>query len=186
MNSDYHGNNNAPNGYTHHAYAQNGYAQSNGYGQNGYAQNGYHKSYENMTAASGSASNTEPWGNSTDPSSVNSSIDHLQQQQRMEERPVADSFGFQGFGPGPNLNNGKAMASGGAGPERIPIALGNNNSSVAPATAASNVGGPVGGGGAAPTRRHLRKSTNVSNNVPDKSAGDTKRKSWFKRRFSKD
>ncbi|KAL4897699.1 hypothetical protein BDV59DRAFT_48681 [Aspergillus ambiguus] len=165
MNSEHYGNN-APYGH-----AQNGYAQ-NGYAQNGYVQNGYHKSYENMTAASGSGSNTEPWGNSTDPSSVNSSIDQLQQQQRMDERSAADNFGFQGFGPGPNLNS-KAMASGGAGSERI--VLGNNTST----TPATNSGGPVGG--AAPTtRRQLRKT---NNNAPE--AGDTKRKSWFKRRFSK-
>ncbi|EAU38382.1 conserved hypothetical protein [Aspergillus terreus NIH2624] len=166
MNSEHYGNN-----------ASNGYAQ-NGYAQNGYGQNGYHKSYENVTAASGSGSNTEPWGNSTDPSSVNSSIDQLQQQQRMDERSVADNFGFQGFGPGPNLN-GKVAASGGAGPERI--VLGNNQSS-APAT---DSGGPVGGGPAPTTRRQLRKTNNVPTAAPA-AAGDTKRKSWFKRRFSKD
>ncbi|KAF9892904.1 hypothetical protein FE257_000496 [Aspergillus nanangensis] len=165
MNSDYSGN--------------NGYAQ-NGYAQNGYAQNGYHKSSDNMTG-SGSGSNHEPWGNSTDPSSVNSSIDHLQQQQqqqqqqRVEEKAVGDNYGFQGFGPGPNLNNhNRAMVSGGAGPSRI--ALGNN--STVPATA-SNSGGPVGGG--VPTRRALRKSNNVV-----EAPAETKRKSWFKRRFSKD
>ena len=165
-------------------YGQN-YGQ-NGYAPNGHSQNGYHKSYENVTA-SGSGSNTDQWGNSTDPSSVNSSIDQLQQQQqqqqiqRMEERAMAEHYGFQGFGPGPNLENQTMSGAAGPGPGRI------NLSKDLPATdptAGGPVGGPVGGppaATAAPTRRHLRKSTNAS----DVSDTNTKRKSWFKRRFSK-
>ncbi|GAB1208878.1 hypothetical protein APSETT445_007643 [Aspergillus pseudonomiae] len=159
--------------------------------QNGYGSNGYHKSYENVTAASGSGSNTDPWANnSTDPSSVNSSIDQLQlqQQQQMQqqqqllqqqqqERAVAERYGFAGFGPEPNLSNGGALASGAAGTG--PIKLG-NSAPVADPTAGGPVGGPASAAGAPTTRRHLRKATNASD------ASDTKRKSWFKRRFSKD
>lgn len=166
----------------HAMYGQN-YGQ-NGYAPNGHSQNGYHKSYENVTAASGSGSNTDQWGNSTDPSSVNSSIDQLQQQQqiqRMEERAMAENYGFQGFGPGPNLE-GQAM-SGAAGPAPGRINLSKDSPATDP-TAGGPVGGPVGGPSAAtaaPTRRHLRKATNAS----DVSDTNTKRKSWFKRRFSK-
>ncbi|KAE8415757.1 hypothetical protein BDV36DRAFT_285089 [Aspergillus pseudocaelatus] len=146
--------------------------------QNGYGPNGYHKSYENMTAASGSGSNTDPWANnSTDPSSVNSSIDQLQLQQQQQERAVAERYGFAGFGPEPNLNNGGTLASGAAGTG--PIKLG-NSAPVADPTAGGPVGGPASAAGAPTTRRHLRKTTNASD------ASDTKRKSWFKRRFSKD
>lgn len=150
--------------------------------QNGYGPNGYHKSYENVTAASGSGSNTDPWANnSTDPSSVNSSIDQLQlqqqQQQQQQERAVAERYGFTGFGPEPNLNNGGTLASGAAGTG--PIKLG-NSAPVADPTAGGPVGGPASAAGAPTTRRHLRKTTNASD------ASDTKRKSWFKRRFSKD
>ncbi|RAQ54970.1 hypothetical protein AFGD_009521 [Aspergillus flavus] len=154
--------------------------------QNGYGSNVYQKSYENVTAASGSGSNTDPWANnSTDPSSVNSSIDqlqqqqllHQQQQQQQQQQAVAERYGFAGFGPEPNLNNGGALASGAAGTG--PIKLG-NSAPVADPTAGGPVGGPASAAGAPTTRRHLRKATNASD------ASDTKRKSWFKRRFSKD
>lgn len=164
-------------------YGQN-YGQ-NGYAPNGHFQNGYHKSYENVTAASGSGSNTDQWGNSTDPSSVNSSIDQFQQQQhiqRMEERAMAENYGFQGFGPGPNLE-GQAM-SGAAGPGPGRINLSKDLPAIDP-TAGGPVGGPVRGPPAATaapmTHRHLRKATNAS----EASETNTKRKSWFKRRFSK-
>ncbi|KAF7594466.1 hypothetical protein BBP40_009099 [Aspergillus hancockii] len=156
------------------------------YAPNGYGHNGYHKSYENVTAASGSGSNTDPWANSTDPSSVNSSIDQLQQQQQQQqqaqqqqEKAVAERYGFSGFGPDPNLNNGgEALASGAAGTGRINLG---NTAPVADPTAGGPVGGPPPQAAGAPTtRRHLRKTTNTSD------AGDAKRKSWFKRRFSKD
>ncbi|OOG00181.1 hypothetical protein ASPCADRAFT_204070 [Aspergillus carbonarius ITEM 5010] len=138
--------------------------------QSGYSQHGYHKSYDNMTAASGSGSgsNTDAYGNSTDPSSVNSSIDQLQQQQQQQQQQIAESYGFQGFGGGPNLDN-----QAGAG--------GRINFGSKPPAADPNAGGPVGGGAAAANRRHLRKATNDS-----EMSNNTKRKSWFKRRFSKD
>ncbi|PYH92730.1 hypothetical protein BO71DRAFT_17246 [Aspergillus ellipticus CBS 707.79] len=142
--------------------------------QSGYSQHGYHKSYDNITAASGSGSgsNTDAYGNSTDPSSVNSSMDqfhHQQQQQQYQQQQMAESYGFQGFGAGPNLE-GQANAGG-----RI-------NFGSKPPAADPNAGGPVGGAGAAAAanRRHLRKATNDT-----EMSNDSKRKSWFKRRFSK-
>ena len=148
-------------------------------GQSGYQQ-GYQRSYENV--ANGSGSNTEQWNNSTDPSSVNSSIDHLQQQQqqqqRMEERAAAE-YGFQGFGGTPNLANGATPTfvngappyNGSPSPARHPQEK--------PLPAPSS-GGPVGPS-AVPqaTRRIQRKTANTSD-------GGEKRKSWFKRKFSKD
>ncbi|BCR93968.1 uncharacterized protein AKAW2_11014A [Aspergillus luchuensis] len=140
--------------------------------QSGYSQHGYHKSYDNMTAASGSGSgsNTDAYGNSTDPSSVNSSIDQFQQQQQQQQQQMAENYGFQGFGAGPNLN-GQAGAGG-----RI-------NFGSKPPAADPNAGGPVGGGAAVAAtanRRHLRKATNDS-----EMSNDSKKKGWFKRRFSK-
>ncbi|PWY92755.1 hypothetical protein BO70DRAFT_403084 [Aspergillus heteromorphus CBS 117.55] len=143
--------------------------------QSGYSQHGYQKSYDNITAASGSGSgsNTDAYGNSTDPSSVNSSMDQFQQQQQQyqQQQQMAESYGFQGFGGGPNLE-GQANTGG-----RI-------NFGSKPPAADPNAGGPVGGGGgaaaaAAANRRHLRKATN------DSEMSNDKRKSWFKRRFSK-
>ena len=149
-------------------------------GPNGYAQNGYGRSYENMATPSGSGTgpNTDPWGNSTDPSSANSSLDQLQQQQQQQQQQQKVStvdYGFQ-FGPTPNLDPNPVATNG-----RI------NLGSTVPATD-PNAGGPVGGpaaAGAAPTRRHLRKSINNASETGD-SKSDTKRRSWFKRRFSKD
>ncbi|KAJ5614372.1 hypothetical protein N7528_008026 [Penicillium herquei] len=127
-----------------------------GYGQNGgqrrprvprqstdqgmYANGG--RSYDNVAALSGSPSgSTDPYGQSTDPSSINSSNDQLQQhalQQRMDERGQAE----YGYGAGPSANG------------RTPMA---------PPPVAKNV------------------------NVVKKPVKETeKRKSWLKRRFSKD
>ncbi|EAW09439.1 uncharacterized protein ACLA_036430 [Aspergillus clavatus NRRL 1] len=131
-------------------------------GLNGQAQNAYRQSYDNITAASGSGSgsNFDAWGNSTDPSSVNSSYDQLSQQ-------LQQGYNSQGYNSQPNLNSSV--------PTKTPV----HSFGQAPAPD-PNVGGPVGGAAAAaPTRGQLRKSTNVSD------TGE-KRKSWFKRRFSKD
>lgn len=152
---------------------------------NVYPQQGYQKSYDNVTAGSGSNSASDQWGNSTDPSSVNSSLDRLQQAQPPKTAP--DSYGFNGFGPGPqnlqiSTNNSQSAppppphgASTAPGSQRIVFGT--------PAPAADpNNGGPVGGARGAPppvartTSKVLRKNTDAS---------DTKRKNWFKKRFSK-
>ncbi|PYI13476.1 hypothetical protein BO99DRAFT_55770 [Aspergillus violaceofuscus CBS 115571] len=151
--------------------------------QSGYSQHAYQKSYDNVTAASGSGSgsNGETWANSTDPSSVNSSIDQFhqqqqqqqQQQQYQQQQQMAESYGFQGFSAGPSLENGQPAAAGGR------INFGSSN----PPAVDPNAGGPVGGGPpptAANARRHLRKATNDT-----ETSNDSKRKSWLKRRFSK-
>ncbi|KAL2846949.1 hypothetical protein BJY01DRAFT_168463 [Aspergillus pseudoustus] len=163
------------------------YASGSGY-QNGHAQNGYYKSSDNITAASpsGSGSNPDQWGNSTDPSSINSSIDQLQQQQ--QERAMAEAYGFNGFGPGPDV-----------GDQITPNAVGKAPYGQAPpppahAVTNPNIGGPVGGpqqqqqpqqqlvGG----RRHLqRKSIQQQSISSDAGDNGTKRKSWFKRTFTK-
>jgi hypothetical protein len=134
--------------------------------QYGYPQgHGYQRSYDNVTALSNNGSgHTDPYGQSTDPSSINSSNDQLQQQalqqQRLDERAQAE-YGFNGFGPtkaaqpvgDPNWGGPVgAPAASGAGPAPVPAAAQPN---------------------------HLRKNTNQS------EKGD-KRKSWLKRRFSKD
>ncbi|KAJ5555602.1 hypothetical protein N7461_004072 [Penicillium sp. DV-2018c] len=171
-------------------YAQNGYS-ANGHGSNGYVQNGrrrpqyprgstgdghpnmannvnntqygypqghtYQRSADNVTALSGGS---DPYGQSTDPSSLNSSNDQLQQQylqqQRLDERAQAD-YGYNGYAS--------------KGPQHM---------------GDPNMGGPVGGipassGGAASAASVLRKA-----HAPAVSPKEDKRKSWFKRRFSKD
>lgn len=148
-------------GTPRNAYAQNGHQNSY---QNGH-QNG---SYDNITptgSGSGSGSHSEPY-NGTDPSSVNSSIDQLQQQQQIQQQQQGKG------GPGYDQPIGQPMAP--PAPRHV---FGS-----APASDPS-AGGPVGGQQAAAmgNRRHLRKATNDS----EASAGSGKRKSWFKRKFSK-
>ncbi|KAJ5624212.1 hypothetical protein N7510_000521 [Penicillium lagena] len=150
--------------------------------QAGYPQQGYQRSYDNVAAISGSGSGyTDPYGQSTDPSSINSSMDQLQQQamqqHRMDERVYADTngYGYQGGGGG---GYGQTYnANGNANSKTLP-------SPPVPAHDPSYWGGPVGGSSApqAPLpRNHLRKNTNTNQSTPNE-----KRKSWFKRRFSRD
>lgn len=125
-------------------------------GSNGYAQHSYQRSYDNVAVASGSGpgNNTDPWGTSTDPSSVNSSVDQFSQLLQ---------FGQQGRNSQLNFN----------------VNAPTNTSVNVPAD--SNAGGPVGGtpAGATATTHHQRQK---SANIPD--AGK-KRKSWLRRKFSK-
>lgn len=141
-----------------------------GNGKDPYAspQQSYQRSTENITAMSGSGSGsgyTDSYGQYTDPSSLNSSMDQLQQyawqQQRMDERAQPDyGYGYQGSG-------GNANPYG----KSLPM--------TPPAAADPNWGGPVGGIPSAAAPHTLRKTQNQSNT-------NDKRKSWFKRRFSKD
>lgn len=134
--------------------------------QYGYPQgNGYPRSYDNMAAMSTNGSgNTDSYGQSTDPSSLNSSNDQLQQQalqqQRLDERAQAE-YGFNGFG---GTKNSQPMAD-------------------------PNWGGPVGGGmtpmgaGTVPMVVSTPRKETLPSPAEEKP---DKRKSWFKRRFSKD
>lgn len=137
---------------------------------NHYQNNNYHQSYDNVAASGSNGSGqTDPYGQSTDPSSMNSSMDQLQQhallqqqqQQRMDDR--AQEYGFS-FGNAAPLNT-KGFPS--APP---PVA-----SPTSPASAAQQHF-------AAPANGALRKK------APQAGAGGAgdKRKSWFKKRFSKD
>ncbi|KAL8874606.1 MAG: hypothetical protein Q9174_000069 [Haloplaca sp. 1 TL-2023] len=71
--------------------------------QNLYPAHGYHQSYDTVASASGNEShNTDPWGNSTDPSSENSSIDRVQQAPKPE---AVEAYGLNGFGGAPHLQD---------------------------------------------------------------------------------
>ncbi|KAJ5797643.1 uncharacterized protein N7503_006939 [Penicillium pulvis] len=113
------------------------YGNGNQYGAPQYQNQ---RSYDNVTAMSGSASGTDSYGQSTDPSSLNSSVDQL--QQRQDGSPA--EYGYQGQ---------------------------NINGRPSPAPAASSTFVPSQGG---------------MNAVKKPTAANDKRKSWFKRRFSKD
>ncbi|KAL4818137.1 hypothetical protein BDW67DRAFT_22611 [Aspergillus spinulosporus] len=162
-------------------------SQPSGYNQNAYAQSGYFKSSDNVTVAtpSGSGSTPDQWANSTDPSSINSSLDQFQQQQQQQqqqqERTIADNYGFQGFGAGPNIND-ETFAPNVAG--KAPY----GQDSPAKPAHDPNAGGPVGGPQnpqLVAGRRHLQRKSQQQSVSSDTGDNGTKRKSWFKRTFSK-
>ncbi|KAF3387853.1 hypothetical protein DPV78_012080 [Talaromyces pinophilus] len=148
------------------------YTNGNGYNQQQpyYPNSPYQRSNDNFTAGSGSA-NTDQWGNSTDPSSVNSSFDRLQQQaaqqKQYQQQQQAESYGFNGFGGNPDTSFHQQDYQNGAPPPPPPHGQSNSQANGAMSSQPFNPPLP------APAR---------------KVADDDKKKrgSWFKRRFSKD
>jgi len=173
-------------------------AKYNNTAQPVYPNQGYQQSYDTVvTGASGGSHVTEPWGNSTDPSSENSSIDKLQQAAKPD---MAEAYGFNGFGGVPQfqtpIHEEQGQGDGAYGQPAYggaPPVMGGNGmyppqsptggSSVAPFDSAqSSTPRPViklGGPGGAPS------STPVYTPAESKAAAGDKRKSWLKRRFSK-
>ena len=77
------------------------------YGQNSHANGGvypshaYQQSYDTVASSSGNGSHaTDQWGNSTDPSSENSSIDRIPQAPKPD---IGEAYGFNGFGGAPQF-----------------------------------------------------------------------------------
>ncbi|KAF7714229.1 Uncharacterized protein PECH_002239 [Penicillium ucsense] len=97
---------------------QSGYGNGNGNhlsGQYAYQQQNYDRSHDNAAGMSGSGSGyTDSHGQSTDPSSLNSSLDQLQQQQQR-----ADERGSPGYGP-PGYGGGSQMSGPGRGASAVP------------------------------------------------------------------
>ncbi|KAJ5154211.1 Protein of unknown function DUF2406 [Penicillium coprophilum] len=132
-----------------------------GYPNMANSQYGYQRSRDNVAAMSNSGyGNTNPYGQSTDPNSMNNSNDQLQQQvlqqQRLDERSQAE-YGSNGFS------------------SRTPQPIG-DSSWGAPAQGTPSMG-------AGPAQPPARKAVNQP---PASKEKEDKRKSWFKRRFSKD
>ncbi|KAI9731493.1 MAG: hypothetical protein M1834_004613 [Cirrosporium novae-zelandiae] len=151
----------------------NGYANGNG-NQNPYGAHGYQQSYDTV-ASSGGSHGTEPWGNSTDPSSENSSVDRLQHVAKQPD--LGEQYGFNGFGGAPQLQPqlDDYQAQSNYGDANL---YRNDGTSVAPQPMPVTAGRQpiqLGGSGSESTRPQQ-----------EYRASDEKRKSWFKRRFSKD
>ncbi|KAJ5816775.1 hypothetical protein N7447_009008 [Penicillium robsamsonii] len=133
-----------------------------GYPHMANSQYGYGRSRDNVAMPNTGSGYTNPYDHSTNPSSMNSSNDQLQQQvlqqQRLDERSQAE-YGFNGLSS-----------------PRTPQPVGD-----------SRWGGPVGGPptstGAGSAPPPARKTVNQ---IPPPKVNTDKRKSWFKRRFSKD
>lgn len=83
-------------------------------GQGVYPSHGYQQSYDTVTSASGShGTGTDQWGNSTDPSSENSSIDKIHQVPKGD---TGESYGFNGFGGAPQFQGPILEEHGNDGP----------------------------------------------------------------------
>jgi hypothetical protein len=174
----------------------------------------YQQSYETATTASGSAPSygTEPWANSTDPSSENSSFDRLQQVPPPPPKgEMGEHYGFNGFGGGPDLQQRTIMEEQGydgygyGAPQHgyeydqngygqdgyyeqngySPQAAGEMPPPPPPHQAKPNL--PRAPSKLQSSRRPLNSPTQQYDayGAPVQPEGGEKRKSWLKRRFSK-
>ncbi|KAL9605819.1 MAG: hypothetical protein Q9179_001005 [Wetmoreana sp. 5 TL-2023] len=149
----------------------------------------YHQSYDTVASASGNEShNTDPWGNSTDPSSENSSIDRVPQAPKLDP---AETYGFNGFGGAPQFQGpileDRAMRSSDYGqmtgysqPQQLNNGPANHNRNAVPPTPPPH----------APTEQNPPRVPIKLGSLPDKqkpssNGNPEKRKSWLKRRFSR-
>lgn len=167
----------------------------NNVNQGVYPEHGQQQSYDTVASASNGSYATDPLGNSTDPSSENSSIDKVQTAPKPD---MGEAYGFNGFGgapkfPGPILEEhgqgAPAYGQPGYGQSRQaqPQAA-SSNSHPYQGNGASNMplptppkdNGPrvpIKLGGGSPS------SARLSRTPP--SAENEKRKSWLKKRFSR-
>jgi len=190
-----------------------------------YPTHGPQPSYDTVTSAE------QPWGTSTDPSSINSSNDRIHDVQKQaqtgipEDRVPTETYGFNGFGPQPQLDtfqgvpgngqprSGQAQQSGapavnGSYPNESGPHYGNSSGQANgyPANSYNNYsrGGFNGAQSSmmppqvpqkpnnprVPIKLDAPAGTSSSTGSPleraqSKVSNSPKRKSWFKRRFSK-
>lgn len=165
--------------------------------QNPYSSHGQQPSYDTVGTASNGSHFTEPWGNSTDPSSENSSIDRVQPGPKTD---AGDAYGFNGFGGGPQFQGPILEEYGHGGPSYGQPGYGTSQ-------VGNTNGHPYQGNGATPNslssgaplpppkesapprvpiklgaNNHAKQASDVNAaTVPE----NEKRRSWLKRRFSK-
>ncbi|KAL8746596.1 MAG: hypothetical protein Q9190_001404 [Brigantiaea leucoxantha] len=156
--------------------------------QNVYPAHGYHQSYDTVASASGNESHgTEQWGNSTDPSSENSSIDKIQHNTKPD---TAEVYGFSGFGGAPYLPGPILEEHGQGSPAYGQPGYGQSQKN-------PNGGNAYQGNELPPPPPPHKEAIVNKPRVPIKlgspapavqttpSVSPEKRKSWLKRRFSK-
>lgn len=149
-----------------------------------YPSHAHQQSYDTVGTASYGSDGTHQWGNSTDPSSENSSIDRVQPPQKPD---LGEVYGFNGFGGAPQFQ-GPILEEHGQGTP------GYGQPGYGKGQAVAGVGNPYQGNGAAPpppphkeTRPRVPiklGAPSVASRAPPAVDSD-KRKSWLKRRFSR-
>jgi len=156
------------------SYNNAGHYNGNGNGNGVYPQHGYHQSHDTVTSGQTYGSDsTGPWHNGTDPSSENSSLDRI----NATTKPQQDGMygGQNGYGGYP-----RAIPEDG---QYAPQHQGYGGGPVQPPGGARKPI-PLGGGGesgfSAPTAAPPR------GNLPSTARAEPEeKKSWLKRRFSK-
>ncbi len=167
--------------------ALNSYNNSQGV----YPSHGYQQSQDTVTTGVSSGSHgTDQWGNSTDPSSENSSIDRIQQAGKPD---TGDNYGLNGSGGAPQFQGPIHEEYGQGQP-----GYGYQAPMDHPAETRGYQGssGPLAGPPQVPPKENtprpvikLGSSSGAAGNptpqtMPSGDVGE-KRKSWFKKRFSK-
>ncbi|KAL8737868.1 MAG: hypothetical protein Q9181_001271 [Wetmoreana brouardii] len=149
----------------------------------------YHQSYDTVASASGNEShNTDPWGNSTDPSSENSSIDRVPQAPKPDS---AETYGFNGFGGAPQFQGpileDRAMSSSDYGqmsgygqPQKLNNGPADHNRNAVPPTPPPHALPKQN-----PPRVPIKLGSSPDKPKPSSNGNAEKRKSWLKRRFSR-
>lgn len=148
-----------------------------------YPSHGYQQSYD--TVNSSGSHQTDPYGNSTDPSSENSSLDRIHQlpKQNEQQQPVGDNHRFIGFGGNGQQYPLENYSTGQGGYGRSGYA--NASPSQPRYDAQERPPPPPKESPRAPIKLNSQgTSSPLTRQVSDSPTTD-KRKSWFKRRFSK-
>lgn len=161
------------------------------YGHNGsqevYPSHAQQMSYDTVGSASNGSHATDQWGNSTDPSSENSSIDRVQAPTKVVKPDLGETYGFNGFGGGPQFQ-GPILEEHGQG------APGYGQPGYGQEQAVARNGYSQQGNGAAPPppphkddrpRVPIKLGAPPVGSRPPPPVDTEKRKSWLKRRFSK-
>lgn len=170
------------------------------YGHHGhqgiYSSHGQQPSYDTVGTASNQSHATDQWGNSTDPSSENSSVDKF--QPGIAKQDLGETYGFTGFGAGPQLQGPILEELGQDAPSYGQPGYGlsqmdNNNgypyqgNDIPPAVPAHDVSKalPREVAPGAPIKLGASSNSNYNNTPPPVSSKHEKRKSWLGRRFSR-
>ncbi|KAL9130949.1 MAG: hypothetical protein Q9217_000995 [Psora testacea] len=165
-----------------------------------YPSHGHQQSYDTVGTVSNGSHVTDQWGNSTDPSSENSSIDRVQPAQPAHKPDLGEAYGFNGFGGAPQFQ-GPILEEHGQG------APGYGQPGYGQSQTSNGIGYPYQGNGlppnapphgtpvappkeGAPARAPIKLGVNNlaasrGSDGPQPPVKNDKRRSWLGKRFSR-
>lgn len=157
-----------------------------------YPSHGHQQSYDTVASASNGSHATDQWGNSTDPSSENSSIDRVQTAPKSD---LGEAYGFNGFGGAPQFqgpileeHGHDTPGYGHPGYGQSQVAAGNGYPYQGNGAPAPPLHGPSKDAGPRVPIKLGSSAIGGSPTVgsrPQSTIDTDKRRSWLKRRFSK-